>query len=54
MFKIRIGFALALVFANAPAFSQSQNPGVQVTGSPANNDCAKFVVSGGNVNSITL
>jgi len=53
MFKIRIGFALALVFANAPAFSQSQNPGVQVTGSPANNDCAKFVVSGGNVNSIT-
>jgi hypothetical protein len=53
MFKIRIGFALALVFANAPAFSQSQNPGVQVTGAPANNDCAKFVVSGGNVNSIT-
>ena len=40
------------IAATLPVYSQS-NPGVQVSGSPANNDCAKFVVSGGFVNSIT-
>lgn len=35
------------------ANAQVINPGVTVSGTPANNDCAQFVVSGGNVQSIT-
>jgi hypothetical protein len=54
MFKTRLSLSLAAaLFLAAPAYAQVNNPGVQVTGSPANNDCAKFVVSGGNVQSIT-
>lgn len=55
MFKRHLkafAFAFGLALA-APAFAQVSNPGVSVSGSPANNDCAKFVVSGGNVQSIT-
>jgi hypothetical protein len=43
----------AFIVTATPLFSQVNNPGVQVSGTPANNDCAKFVVSGGNVQSIT-
>lgn len=44
---------LATFLFTSPAFAQPFNPGVPVSGTPANNDCAKFVVSGGNVQSIT-
>lgn len=43
----------AWLFTSTPLLSQVVNPGVPVSGSPANNDCTKFVVSGGNVKSIT-
>lgn len=42
-----------LNFNIALAHAQVVNPGVPVSGAPANNDCAKFVVSGGSVQSIT-
>lgn len=49
---LALAFAIAFGFAT-PSLAQVNNPGVGVSGSPANNDCAKFVVSGGNVQSIT-
>jgi len=52
MFKAKFAFVIALFFAT-PLAAQVVNPGVPVSGSPANNDCAKFVVTGGNVKSIT-
>jgi hypothetical protein len=53
MFKARIFAALIAAFISSAAIAQVDNPGVPVSGAPANNDCAKFVVSGGNVQSIT-
>jgi hypothetical protein len=44
---------IAFVATTLGTISQVVNPGVPVSGSPSNNDCAKFVVSGGNVQSIT-
>lgn len=46
-------FGIAFALAHSCAHSQPVNPGVQVSGNPANNDCTKFVVVGGTVQSIT-
>lgn len=46
-------FGIAFSLAHSCAHSQPVNPGVQVSGNPANNDCTKFVVVGGTVQSIT-
>lgn len=44
----------AWLFTGMPTLSQVINPGVQqVPPTPANNDCAEWVVTGGNVNGIT-
>lgn len=56
MFNRKIAFVALAVFACLSSnLSRAQviNPGVQVSGAPANNDCTKFVVVGGNVQSIT-
>lgn len=45
--------SIAVCFTALISIAQISNPGVPASGSPANNDCAKFVVSGGNVQSIT-
>lgn len=49
----RISLILSAFLLSSAAFAQPFNPGTPTSGSPANDECAKFVVSGGFVNSIT-
>lgn len=59
--KLPRDFAAAVIFAAmiawfctfTPLWSQVVNPGIPFSGTAANNDCVKAVVSGGNVQSIT-
>lgn len=53
LFGLIFGVAAFIGIAAPLVQSQPFNPGAPVSGNPANNDCAKFVVSGGNVQSIT-
>ena len=52
-FAALLALLVAWIFTPVESLSQAQNPGVQYSGSPANNDCTKFVVSGGVVQSVT-
>ena len=53
MSKAKLLAGLAAFSLIVSAHAQIVNPGTPTSGNPANNDCAKFVVVGGNVQSIT-